>query len=352
MSLKTAPASLDLIHHIRQTTNQLNRNNVTRTQAYLDFYLRHPEIEWALLAHMVSRNGGYGMTDLRGDWLPRLMPEHELQAFFAFLERCNWLIFHDAYAQLLLYEQMKKTGEDLSFLIPSLHVSCFMEPIWRDFWQTRDSRKLTWALIINEQQYIEQRVVQHPFYQEEVLSTFAFQAQAVLSLNQVFFPYRDHPDDPYLKLIGLDVHHFRSLPKRIQVGKTLYHILFTDKPRLAKIVQFARTTPHTGSRADYWPHLFSKIRRPRKEGSRLEDYIERFDGDKLIPGRDKVYSPILTFAWKDTQQAPADGVDWFRDDKWFDALKDDPHLSTITEENVVDALNLVETGLKLVNVFT
>ncbi|WP_047757963.1 DUF2515 family protein, partial [Geobacillus sp. ZGt-1] len=36
-----------LIRRIRAVTAEHNENNVTRTAAYLDFYLRHREIHWA-----------------------------------------------------------------------------------------------------------------------------------------------------------------------------------------------------------------------------------------------------------------------------------------------------------------
>ena len=60
-----------LLQRIRLKTEQLNVNNVTRTKAYLDFYIAHPEIHWAFLGHMVSRNGGWNMTDLKGEFLTR-----------------------------------------------------------------------------------------------------------------------------------------------------------------------------------------------------------------------------------------------------------------------------------------
>jgi len=62
-----------LLHIIRLKTKQLNVNNVTRTKACLDFYIFRPEINWAFLGHMVSRNGGWNMTDLKGELLSRLM---------------------------------------------------------------------------------------------------------------------------------------------------------------------------------------------------------------------------------------------------------------------------------------
>lgn len=71
-----------LISRIRAVTAEHNENNVTRTAAYLDFYLRHREIHWAFLGHMVSRNGGWNMTDLKGELLMRLLSEDEQRSFF------------------------------------------------------------------------------------------------------------------------------------------------------------------------------------------------------------------------------------------------------------------------------
>ena len=73
-----------LLQRIRLKTKQLNVNNVTRTKAYLDFYIFHPEIHWAFLGHMVSRNGGWNMTDLKGEFLSRLMNEQIKTRFLFF----------------------------------------------------------------------------------------------------------------------------------------------------------------------------------------------------------------------------------------------------------------------------
>ncbi|MGZ4123784.1 MAG: DUF2515 family protein, partial [Tumebacillaceae bacterium] len=83
--------------HIWQATVKGNRNNVTRTAAYLDVYQACPELHWAFLAHLVSRNGGYNMTDLKGDLISRAMEPGEAESFFQFLERANFLIFGDAF---------------------------------------------------------------------------------------------------------------------------------------------------------------------------------------------------------------------------------------------------------------
>jgi len=97
-----------IIHQIKEITHRLNKNNVTRTMAYLHFYSQYPEIHWSFLGHMVSRNAGWNMTDLKGDLLARLLSEKEHQQYFDFIERGNWIIFQDAFPQLLLYEQSLK----------------------------------------------------------------------------------------------------------------------------------------------------------------------------------------------------------------------------------------------------
>jgi hypothetical protein len=334
-----------LMTEIRRKTAVSNRNNVTRTKAYLDFYRRHPEVHWALLAHLVSRNGGWNMTDLRGEWLPRIMKQEEIEAFFLFLERCNWLIFHDAYAQLLLYEQMKATRSDLTRLLPALGVSRFMVPIWQDFLRRQESVLLTRALIINEQQYIEQRVVRVPFYRENVLSTFEFLAQSVLSLNQVLFPFKHHPTDKRLSIIGIVVHNFPSVMQRIEMGKALYGLLYQNAERFGKIIEWAYRIPHTGSRADYWPHLFSPVKQQPDE----KEYRERIKGAELIEGRPKVYSPTLSAAWSDVEHPPADGVDWFRDDRWVAELENGASLPLLDTDEYARSLNMVELGMKVLS---
>jgi len=336
-------ADQSLTAEIRRRTHAANQNNVTRTKAYLDFFRRHPEVHWALLAHLVSRNGGWNMTDLKGEWLPRMMKQEEREAFFLFLERSNWLIFHDAYAQLLLYEEMKQTRSDLTRLLPLLGVSRFMVPVWQDFLHRQDSVLLTRALIINEQQYIEQRVVRQPFFRENVLSTFEFLAQSVLSLSQVLFPYKHHATDKRLRVTGVVVHDFPSVAHRIEIGKALYGILYGDRERFRNILEWASRIPHTGSRSDYWPHLFTPVKQETDE----QVYQERIRGMELIQGRPKVYSPRLSAVWADVDHPPADGVDWFRDERWVQELKHGASLPLLETETYAKSLNLVELGLQM-----
>ncbi|MDR4948142.1 DUF2515 family protein [Neobacillus cucumis] len=52
------------------------------------------------------------MTDLKGEFLTRLMTKKDRVLFFQFLERGNWLIFQDAYPQFLLYEESLRLKEN------------------------------------------------------------------------------------------------------------------------------------------------------------------------------------------------------------------------------------------------
>ena len=298
-----------LCARIRRQTQEANRNNVTRTAAYLEVYKRTPELHWALLAHLVSRNGGWNMTDLQGDLIGRTMEPGERERFFYFLERANDLIFGDAYPQLLLYEASREAGRPLFHLLPCFGVTRFMDVIWAKFWQRRDSELLTLALVVNEQNFIEERVLRHPDY-ASVMESFEFTAQTLLNLTQVVFPfYRGGKGK--LQLAGTTVKTFRSLTERIDTGRRLYAILFGRPEVLQGALRWAEETPHTGSRADYWPHVYAKER----SGEAGETpYQPRLDGCQLKKGVSHVYSPALGDAWPDVREPePPGGKDWCLD---------------------------------------
>lgn len=300
-----------IVEQIRRETSELNRNNITRTSAYLQAYERSPELHWALLAHLVSRNGGWNMTDLKGELLPHILPVKKARSMFLFLERANALIFQDAYPQLLLYLESKRLGRPLFHLLPHFYVSRFMLPVWDLFWDRSDSRLLTVALIINEQNYIEGRLVQDPKQREEVLDSFYFEAQSLLQLNLVFFPQASmnaEKNNP-LPLAGLILEHFSSLQERIGIGCSLYAMLYGLAPIYQGSLHFARQRPHSGSRADYWPELFSKIRHEAPD----VEYEAKLDGCSLRPGSRPLYSPELIHAWTDVPIAPIERYDWYRD---------------------------------------
>lgn len=297
---------LKFLKRVRGETALLNKNNVTRTKAYLNFYIRHPEIHWTFLGHMVSRNGGWNMTDLKGGFLSKLLTKKEAQAFFNFLERGNWLIFQDAYPQFLVYEESKRSRTNLSYLLPHLHISHFMETIWNYFWREPDQQLLTIALIINEQSYLEARVLQNPAFQKKVLNTLEFKLQDVLALNHILFPYKENGR---IRLVGQTLHHFKSLQERILLGKRLYSVLFHDLDRLHLIEKWAKEHHHSGSRMDYWPQIFHYVNE-EVPGKAL---TPRIKSCSITPGSPRIYSPKLEFAWKDQKQNPAERGDWYKD---------------------------------------
>jgi len=253
---------------------------------------------------MVSRNGGWNMTDLKGGFLSRLFSNKEQKSFFLFLERGNWLIFQDAYPQFLLYELSKQLNHNYFYLLPHLHVSLFMEVIWNYFLKEDDRFLLTIALIINEQSYLEQRVLQNPIFKKEVFNTLEFKIQDFFSMNHILFPYIE---DERLMLAGETLQHFTSLHERILLGKRLYMILFKQKERLYMIEKWAVENQHTGSRKDYWPHIFHDI----DEGIPESRWKPKIRGCKLLPGSPRVYSPNLELAWKNIKHESAEIGDWY-----------------------------------------
>lgn len=301
-----------ILKEIRKKTVKLNENNVIRTKAYFDFYQQHPEVHWAFIGHMVSRNGGWNMTDLKGELLTHLLSKQEKEAFFSFLERGNWLIFQDAYPQFLIYEESLKRNKPFFYLLPVLNVSIFMEVIWDYFWRTHDSSILTIALIINEQNYLEKRVVQNPLYQKQVLNTLEFKLQELLSFNQILFPSGEKNN---VKLIGQTLRNFGSLPERILLGKKLYALLYSDEFTLKGIENWAASHPHTGSRRDYWPGIFHSIRE-----SLSGKYQIHLKDCKLRHGASRIYSPFLQNVWKNVSHQEAEIGDWYENHHVADEL--------------------------------
>lgn len=297
------------IHLIREQTRQLNQNNVTRTQAYFQFYLQHPEIHWALLGHMVSRNVGWNMTDLKGELLTKLLPERDQEAFFSFLERGSWLIFQDVFPQLLVYELSVRGRQEMFHLLPFFYTSTFMETMWRYFWHSGDSYTLAIALVINEQSYLEKRLIQNNHFKKTVTDTVSFKMYDFLRLNNILFPYYEREKREKTSLAGATSRHFTSLHERILFGKELYSLLFQREKILAGVLKWAHERPHTGSRKDYWPDLFNDV----NESFPRSLYKRRVKNCVLRKGAELLYSPPLKYAWPNTPHEDAKGGDWFED---------------------------------------
>ncbi len=264
-----------------------NRDNVTRTSRYLSFYRKHPEIHWAFLAHMVSRNAGYYMTDLRGSLLSSLLPRRIQEEFFSFLETCNAAIFEDAYPQLMLYEEWKEKGSFHWGLLSKFHVSSFMRPFWQAFFKSGDSNLLTTALIINEQMLIENRIVSQWMEQKE-LTRWLFSLQDSLGFTSILFPYGEGPS---FSLAGDTIHGFDDVHARIEAGKKLYRILFHPHIHQSSL-RYALLQRHTASRQDYWPRLYSNTPTSNRA----------------------LYSPRLVDVWPDADRLPYPSRDWYQGD--------------------------------------
>lgn len=302
----TCSSENELVRKIKQKTNEHNRNNVTRTAAYLAFYHDHPEVHWALLAHLVSRNGGWNMTDLKGSLLENIFTTKAKKDFFMFLECANAFIFHDAYPQLLLYEQSKEKQRNHFHLLPEFGVSIFMKPVWDSFLEHQDSQLLTIALIINEQHYIEQRIVSNEYYKENVFESSLFEMQELFHFTNVIFPYKLRKKRT--KLIGLNVSHFAPVEKRIELGKRLYVMLFEIQFIFEDIMLFVDDTPHTGSRSDYWPQTFSA---EKNNGSRLKEISLTSESSQPT-----IFSPPLEGTWEDVSHKFID-EDWYQTKEVF-----------------------------------
>ncbi|AIF43601.1 DUF2515 family protein [Virgibacillus sp. SK37] len=232
------------LHYITKMTRKHNTDNISRTKAYLNYYFAHPEIKWSFLASMVSRNAGYNMTDL---WLPpfiNMLNEKERTRMFITYERANWLIFSDAYPQLLTYELSSFLNKPMFYLLKNFHVSQFMINEWESFWNTNNVNRLVRALIVNEQNVIQAPVIKQSFFRKHVFTSLPYLLQDFLMMNAAVFPTFSGV------LYGIYVHDFSNVSKRIRIGKQLATILFTPSI-YHQVINFAKKCEHTGSRMDY-----------------------------------------------------------------------------------------------------
>lgn len=112
-----------IINKIKIQTEQLNKNNVTRTRAYYQFYIQYPEIHWALLGHMVSRNGGWNMTDLKGDLYTRILSEKDQFIIFFFFRKRELAYFPRCIPSI--FTLRTKCKEITKVISPSPSPKCF-----------------------------------------------------------------------------------------------------------------------------------------------------------------------------------------------------------------------------------
>lgn len=234
----------ELVEQIKREVHRQNVDNIARTNAYFSYYQAYPEMKWSFLAHMVSRNAGWNMCDLKSYWFEKAIHEEKRSFLYQTYEKANWLIFHDAYPQLLLYHYSTKKGRPMFHLLRFFHVSRFMEKEWNYFWKKRDQVRLLISLIINEQNVIQKPVIERPLYQKNIFQSLLFSFQDWFHYSCVLFPTLNG------ELFGASVNGFTSVDKRIDLGKRLSSILF-DESLYPYVYDFATHTIHTGSRYDY-----------------------------------------------------------------------------------------------------
>jgi hypothetical protein len=343
-------AELKLAEEITDATRKAEISNITRSEAYWLFYEQYPELHWAFLAHMMSRNTGWCMTDLQGSRLKNVLDDENKQAIYRFFERSNALIFQDAYPQLLLYAKSRETGRSLFHLLPYFHVSRFMQPFWERFWIDRSSPLLTVGLIINAQNYVEKQVFRHPHYQLFMNDADEPTLIQQLGMNHVIFPLLENSGDEdgltehesvadgqdcletceVHRLAGRSIVNLGSLPDRIALGKSLYAMLFGLRAVHSGAQRFAASVPHTGSRADYWPDLFTAN---PAQALPLEQGAGLADGETLPDGQ-RLYSPKLMDAWGDAPYEPILREDWFKDPSALNGISapQPPYLCDISRE--------------------
>ncbi|MGE6629569.1 DUF2515 domain-containing protein [Bacillus sp. NPDC077027] len=237
-----------IISHISSEASKKNKDNISRTNAYKRFYDRHPEIKWSLLASFVSRNAGWSMTDLKGELFHPGLTDNDGHLFFTAYERANWLIFSDAYPQLLLYEWSKLCGKPLFHLLSFFRVSRFMRIEWERFWLERETERLLYALIINEQYTIQSPIIQNPLLKKNVFHSIQYLFSEWGHFDTVVFPTIDG------RLYGLSIKRFSHVKERIILGKKLAQLLFRAD-LFSDFYYFLNTVPHTGSRFDFERHL-------------------------------------------------------------------------------------------------
>lgn len=224
-----------------------NRDNVTRTASYLELYAftreHPPELPWLLMAHLVSRNGGYLMTDtaLHLSQGEGLFKPSALNELFLFLERANYLIFYDAWYHTLHH----LLGE--SDRMHPARVTPYMRGRWFAYERDREhgfspelERRLVEELVVNEQNFIERRVVHHP--------RFAV-AKAMVGLLEAVG--RDAPLVFPVEAPAIRVGEFARLERRIRTGHAIFDRVLRDRTKRAQSFAWAEAHPHTGSRSVY-----------------------------------------------------------------------------------------------------
>lgn len=243
-------AEIAYLERLLDETEERNRDNVTRTESYLELYAftrgRPPDLPWLLMAHLVSRNAGHMMSDVARSLEQAHNPfaPRALEQLFAFLERANFLIFHDAWHHVIHHLLGR------SHAVAETRASRFVRDAWRTYEEATDppaahvdaatERRLALDLVVNEQNYIERRVVHHPRFEA---------ARAIVA----FIEAAGH-DEPLVLPASTEpirIRRFASLERRIEAGRRIFDAAMRDRARRDEAYAWAMRHPHTGSREAY-----------------------------------------------------------------------------------------------------
>lgn len=226
-----------------------NADNVGRTQAYLELYTHtvdrgdEPDLPWLLMAHLVSRNAGYLMTEQaatiarirRGESRAGFSAD-ALEELFLFLERANRLIFHDAWWHVPHLIE-RREGELREGRTPRFVIEAYRRH--RELpTDATSERALVLDLVTNEQRYIERRVAANPAF-----------ARAAAIVGFIEAMNREQPIALPLSDATITVGGFARLERRIEAGRRIYDEVLADRGRRREIHAWALEHPHTGARA-------------------------------------------------------------------------------------------------------
>ncbi len=214
--------------------------------SYLELYAfareRGVELPWIFMAHLVSRNAGYLMTDLGAalDDPSNVFTRESTEELFALLERANFLIFHDAWFHVL-HHLLGRTGE-LGDETPR-----FIRERWRAYEEAAAAgvspeleRSLVMDLVTNEQNLIEHRVVHHPRF-PRARAMIAF-FEGVGREAPIVLPETD---------ARITVGAFARIERRVEAVRRIFDEVLAERATRERLFRWAMEHPHTGSRVVY-----------------------------------------------------------------------------------------------------
>ncbi len=234
--------------------DERNVDNVARTASYLELYAwtrtQGRELPWVFMAHLVSRNAGYLMTDLArtmGD--PRTAPAllEPMRNLFVLLERANWLIFWDAWHHVL-HHLSGRTAELAGPRAPRFMIDAWHR--WEADVATAGGpdaaleRRIVVELVHNEQHLIEHRAVHHA----DLAAGRRLLEMVEMSGREkpLHFPDVGRGGWPEIRVGG-----FAQLDRRIATGARIFDEVLVDRGHRDALFAWAQAHPHTGDRAVY-----------------------------------------------------------------------------------------------------